>query len=184
MGAIIELGGISVLAMLSVSLWTVRVALTARGSKWIGATVAAVEAVVFATAFSRLVTDLGSPLKIGAYGVGVAAGTIVGIRLDGWIGQYEAGGSDAGKDSSPHSSTTASLSVGSGPAAEEEATARSSRRAMVIPAATSATPRSSAGQFDRLELMPDAYPAPDSRKPTAADIADTCDRRRVRIDPR
>ena len=48
------------LAFVSVALWTLRVALTARGRKASSAVVAAIEAVVFALVFSRLVSDLGS----------------------------------------------------------------------------------------------------------------------------
>lgn len=70
------------LAMLSVGLWTVRVAVTARGNRVLGASVAAVEATVFAVAFSRLLADLNSPERIAAYGLGVALGTLLGLRFD------------------------------------------------------------------------------------------------------
>lgn len=99
------------LAMFSVGLWTVRVAVTARGRRIAGASVAAIEATVFAAAFSRLLADLDSPVRIAAYAVGVAAGTLLGLHIDerfGRRGQYEAGGSLAGNDSLPHSSTTSS----------------------------------------------------------------------------
>jgi uncharacterized protein YebE (UPF0316 family) len=43
--------------------------------------VAAVEAVVFALAFSQLVTNLGSWDRIAGYAVGVAAGTIGGLAV-------------------------------------------------------------------------------------------------------
>ncbi|MDQ4133264.1 MAG: hypothetical protein M3179_08685, partial [Actinomycetota bacterium] len=49
------------LAVASVGLWTLRVALAARGRKLAGAMVAAVEAIVFATAFTRLASDLDAP---------------------------------------------------------------------------------------------------------------------------
>jgi hypothetical protein len=79
---LIELLTTAGLAMLSVGLWTVRVAVTARGNRVLGASVAAVEATVFAVAFSRLLADLDSPERIAAYGLGVALGTLLGLRFD------------------------------------------------------------------------------------------------------
>ena len=70
------------LALLSVSLWTFRVSITARGLKLASALMAAVEAVVYLMAFSRLVTDLGSPGRVLGYAAGVAVGTAVGLVLD------------------------------------------------------------------------------------------------------
>jgi hypothetical protein len=125
MDTVMDLVGTAALAMLSVGLWTVRVALTARGSRVMGSSVAAVEATVFAAAFSRLLGDLDSPARIAAYGIGVAAGTLAGLWIDGWVRpsqehqpsrpgaarrQYVAGGSLAGKDSRPISSTSGSAS--------------------------------------------------------------------------
>jgi len=70
------------LALLSVSMWTFRVAVAARGLKLAGATVAAVEAVVFALTFSHLVTDLASPGRLLSYAAGVAIGTAVGLTVN------------------------------------------------------------------------------------------------------
>jgi uncharacterized protein YebE (UPF0316 family) len=70
------------LALLSVSLWTFRVSITARGLKLASAAMAAVEAVVYLQAFSRLMTDLGSPGRVLGYAAGVAVGTAVGLVLD------------------------------------------------------------------------------------------------------
>ena len=67
------------LAFLSVGLWTLRVALAARGRRGPSAIVAAVEAVVFALVFSSLVSDLGSWDRVVGYGVGVALGTVGGL---------------------------------------------------------------------------------------------------------
>jgi uncharacterized protein YebE (UPF0316 family) len=72
--------GMAALATASVGLWTLRVALAARGRKLAGAVVAAVEAVVFAVAFTRL--DLAAPERVGGYAVGVAFGTLLGLALD------------------------------------------------------------------------------------------------------
>lgn len=70
------------LAFVSVGLWTLRVALTARGRIVTSAAVAAIEAVVFALVFSRLVTDLGSWDKIAGYAIGVALGTVAGLLVN------------------------------------------------------------------------------------------------------
>jgi uncharacterized protein YebE (UPF0316 family) len=69
------------LAMVSVGLWTLRVALAAAGRRVAGAAVAAVEAVVFALAFSQLVADLGSWDRLGGYAIGVALGTVGGLAV-------------------------------------------------------------------------------------------------------
>jgi uncharacterized protein YebE (UPF0316 family) len=70
------------LALLSVSLWTFRVSITARGLKLASAAMAAVEAVVYVLSFSQLLTDIGSPGRLAGYAAGVAAGTAVGLVLD------------------------------------------------------------------------------------------------------
>lgn len=70
------------LALLSVGMWTLRVAVAARGLKLAGAAIAATEAVVFALTFSRLVTDLSSPGRLLGYAAGVAAGTAVGLAIN------------------------------------------------------------------------------------------------------
>jgi uncharacterized protein YebE (UPF0316 family) len=70
------------LAIASVGLWTLRVALAARGRRAAAALVAAAEAVVFATAFTRLASELDAPERVGAYALGVAIGTLLGLTLD------------------------------------------------------------------------------------------------------
>jgi uncharacterized protein YebE (UPF0316 family) len=72
----------ALLAVLSVGLWTLRVALAARGRRLVGAVVAAVEAIVFALVFSTLMSDLGSWDRIAGYGAGVAAGTVIGLVVN------------------------------------------------------------------------------------------------------
>ena len=89
-----EIGGsglILLLAVLSVSLWTVRVALAARGRRVAGAAVAAVEATTFVVAFRQLAVDLAAPGRLFAYGVGVAGGTLLGLAIDSRVsrGQSE-----------------------------------------------------------------------------------------------
>lgn len=70
------------LAATSVTLWTVRIAVTARGNKALGSILAAVEAMLFIVAFSKLIGGLSAPHLIVAYGSGVAAGTLAGLTLD------------------------------------------------------------------------------------------------------
>lgn len=70
------------MALASVGLWTLRVACAARGRKMVGAAVAAVEAVVFAVAFSHLAANLDAPIRVLGYAVGVAAGTLLGLFID------------------------------------------------------------------------------------------------------
>ena len=70
------------LALLSVSLWTFRVSITARGLKLASAVMAAVEAVIYVLSFYQLITDIGSPGRVLGYGAGVAVGTALGLVLD------------------------------------------------------------------------------------------------------
>ena len=70
------------LAVVSVSLWTLRVALTARGRKVAGALTSGVEAVVFILAFSQAAADLAAVERLVGYAVGVALGTLAGVYLD------------------------------------------------------------------------------------------------------
>ncbi len=79
---IFEIATMFAMALLSVSLWTFRIAITARGLKLASAVMAAVEAVVYLMSFSRLVSDLGSPGRVLGYAAGVAVGTAVGLVLD------------------------------------------------------------------------------------------------------
>ena len=72
----------AVLAMASVSLWTLRVALTARNHKAMAAVAAAVEATVFALAFSRILSSLDSVVQVAAYATGVGCGTLVGLTIN------------------------------------------------------------------------------------------------------
>ncbi|MEM8926432.1 MAG: DUF5698 domain-containing protein [Actinomycetota bacterium] len=70
------------LAMLSVSLWTARVALTAQRRRLAATAIAAIEATVFAVVFSRLLTGLDNPYGIAGYAIGVAAGTALALKMD------------------------------------------------------------------------------------------------------
>ena len=80
--AILDAAVLSGLALISVSLWTARVAFTARRRRAAAATIAAVEATVFVAAFSQLLSELDSLLSIVAYAVGVAGGTALAMIVD------------------------------------------------------------------------------------------------------
>lgn len=70
------------LALLGVSLGTARVALTAQRRRLAAAAMAATEATVFVVAFSRVLSDLDSPVRVAAYAMGVAGGTALALVLD------------------------------------------------------------------------------------------------------
>jgi uncharacterized protein YebE (UPF0316 family) len=73
---------LTVLAAFSVSLWTVRVAFTADRRLVAAAGVAAMEATMFAVAFSTLLGRIDSPVSVLAYALGVAAGTMAALRVE------------------------------------------------------------------------------------------------------
>lgn len=70
------------LAVGGVTLWTFRVAVTARGNRALGALLAATEAMLFIVAFSKLMGSFDSPHLVISYGAGVAAGTMLGLTID------------------------------------------------------------------------------------------------------
>ena len=74
--------GLSLLACASVSLWTLRVTIAAAGRKVTAAAVAGVESLVFALAFSTVLSSLQDPVRITAYALGVAGGTLLGMVVD------------------------------------------------------------------------------------------------------
>jgi uncharacterized protein YebE (UPF0316 family) len=74
--------GLSLLASLSVSLWTLRVTIAAAGRKVMAAAVAGVESLVFVLAFGAVLSSLQDPVRITAYGLGVAGGTLLGMVVD------------------------------------------------------------------------------------------------------
>lgn len=81
-GLVLDVAGLTALASGSVSLWTLRVTAAAAGRKLTAAVIAGVESLLFALAFAAVLTSLQDPVRIGAYAVGVAAGTLVGLTLD------------------------------------------------------------------------------------------------------
>ena len=79
------------LAVMSVGLWTLRVALTARGRKVAGSLTAGLETLVFLLAFSSVMSDMDAIERVAGYAVGVGAGTWLGLFVDGRLstGQSE-----------------------------------------------------------------------------------------------
>ncbi len=75
------------LSSAGVGLWTLRVAVAARGLKTLCALVASAEALLFAVTFSRLVSDLATPGRIFGYLLGVAAGSVAGLWIDDRVGR-------------------------------------------------------------------------------------------------
>lgn len=69
-------------AAVSVGMWTFRVALAGRGRRLLSALVAGIEALLFVLVFTGLVANLGDPIRLCAYALGVASGTLLGILAD------------------------------------------------------------------------------------------------------
>ena len=69
-------------AALTIGLWTFRVALAGRGRRLLSAAIAGVEALLFVLVFTGLVTHLGDPVRLLAYALGVAGGTLLGLLAD------------------------------------------------------------------------------------------------------
>lgn len=74
---------LAVLGAVSVSVWTLRVALTAEGRKVAAALLAGMDAVVFTLVFASVLSSLEAPLEVAGYGIGVACGTLLGLLADG-----------------------------------------------------------------------------------------------------
>ena len=77
--AIAAPAALALLATANVGLWTLRVALATRGRRSLAAMVSSLEAVLYVLAFSRVVDALDDPVRVGAYAVGVGAGTLLGL---------------------------------------------------------------------------------------------------------
>jgi uncharacterized protein YebE (UPF0316 family) len=69
-------------AACSISLWTFRVALANRGRRGVSSVIAGIEAVLFVLIFTGLVANLGDPVRILGYALGVAGGTFLGLFAD------------------------------------------------------------------------------------------------------
>lgn len=82
MRALASAGVITVASAVTVALFTFRIALATRGRRLFAASTAGVEAILFGLILTGLVANLGDPLRLGAYAVGVAAGTLLGLAAD------------------------------------------------------------------------------------------------------
>jgi uncharacterized protein YebE (UPF0316 family) len=74
---------ITVLVVLEVAVWQVRVALATRGRKRSAAALGAVNAVISVVALGQVVTNLDRPANIAGYAIGVAVGVYLGVVADG-----------------------------------------------------------------------------------------------------
>lgn len=81
-----EVLALVVLATASVCLWTIRVAVTTRGHRLLAPVLAAVESLVYVTAFGRLMADLGSIERKLGFALGVAVGTAIAMRVTDRVG--------------------------------------------------------------------------------------------------
>lgn len=79
---LVETTGLTVLACVSVSLWTLRVTVAAAGRKLAASAIAGVESLLFVMAFGAVMSSLQDPVRIAAYAVGVTGGTLLGMVLD------------------------------------------------------------------------------------------------------
>ncbi len=68
--------------VVDVSLSTVRMLLVVRGRKYPAAAVGFLEATIYIAALSRIMKNLNDPLKMLAYGLGFASGTLLGGFLE------------------------------------------------------------------------------------------------------
>lgn len=75
---------VAALATVNVGLWTLRVALAARGRRALAAMTSGADAVLFVVTFSTVLSSLDDPLRVGAYAVGVALGTHLGLVVETW----------------------------------------------------------------------------------------------------
>ena len=70
------------LSVSTVGLWTIRVALTARGGRVASTVVSMLEATLYIVVVSRLAGSFGSPTHVLVYAAGVGSGTYFGLTAD------------------------------------------------------------------------------------------------------
>lgn len=70
------------LAIASVALWTLRVAITSRGNRAASSLIAMVEATTYLIAVSHITGALDAPTHLFVYAIGVGAGTFGGLTID------------------------------------------------------------------------------------------------------
>ena len=76
---------IFILRLIDQSLTTVR-ALVASKKPFLGALIGLVESAIWILAVSQVIKDIDDPVLIAAYAFGFAAGTIIGIQIEKFIG--------------------------------------------------------------------------------------------------
>lgn len=86
----LEGAGLALLASVSVSMWTLRVAAAASGWRLVAAVIAALEAVLFVVVFGSVVSSVDDPVTVTSYALGVAAGTLAGMAVGDRIGARHA----------------------------------------------------------------------------------------------
>jgi uncharacterized protein YebE (UPF0316 family) len=79
---VVAAAGLAAVSTVSVALWTLRVALAARGRRLVASGTASVEALLFVVAFGRVMDALDDPVRLVGYAAGVAMGTFVGLTLE------------------------------------------------------------------------------------------------------
>lgn len=70
------------LAIASVAMWTLRVAITTRGNRASSSLIAMVEATTYLVAVSHITSALDAPSHLVVYAIGVGAGTYAGLTVD------------------------------------------------------------------------------------------------------
>lgn len=70
------------LAIASVAMWTLRVAITSRGNRAASSLIAMVEATTYLVAVSHITSALDAPAHLFVYAIGVGAGTYTGLTVD------------------------------------------------------------------------------------------------------
>jgi uncharacterized protein YebE (UPF0316 family) len=70
------------LAIASVAMWTLRVAITSRGNRASSSAIAMVEATTYLIAVSHITGALDAPSHLFVYAIGVGAGTYAGLTVD------------------------------------------------------------------------------------------------------
>jgi len=76
---------IFILRLIDQSLTTVR-ALVASKKPFLGALIGLIESAIWILAVSQVIKDIDDPILIAAYAFGFAAGTIIGIQIEKFIG--------------------------------------------------------------------------------------------------
>jgi uncharacterized protein YebE (UPF0316 family) len=78
---------IFVVRMLSIAISTMRILIMGRSSKVLVAFLASIEALAFAVTFGQVAQNLSNIWNLGAYCLGFAAGTWVGVLIEERVGQ-------------------------------------------------------------------------------------------------